>query len=177
VFDNGGKADYPIPPQWRLAGDITRSLDGILWLRLANGAGAQISGGRWSLLPPDRAASLNRDSSIALRSNRSNTSEQGAGPPGWRRTLSTPGILPEFQYHTALLEDREGNIWVGTEVYGLYRLRVRLIDVLSVEEGLPARNIYPILQSKDGAVWIGTLDAGLCRYFNGRCTTFLSGFV
>jgi signal transduction histidine kinase/ligand-binding sensor domain-containing protein len=177
VFDHGRKADYRIPPEWRLADDITRSLDGTLWLKLRNGAAAQIIGGHWSLLPSDRVASLNRDSSIALRSNRSNSSQQGAGPVGWRQTLSTPGVLPDIQYRRALLEDREGNIWLATELYGLYRLRGRRIDVLSVEEGLGGRNIYPILQSKDGAVWIGTIDNGLCRYVNGRFTSFLTGFI
>ena len=177
VFDHGQKADYRIPPEWRLADDIIRSLDGTLWLKLANGAAAQISGGRWSLLPPDRAAWLNRDSSITLRSSRSNSSEQDAGPAGWRQTLSTPGVLPDLQFRRALLEDREGNIWLATEIYGLYRLRGRRIDVLSVEEGLAGRDIYPILQSKDGAVWIGTIDHGLCRYFNGRFTSFLAGFI
>ena len=177
VFDHGQKADYRIPPEWHLADDITRSLDGTLWLKLANGGVAEISAGRWSLLPPDRAASLNRDSSVGLLSNRSNSSEQSAGPPGWRQTLSAPGAFPDVQYRRALFEDREGNIWLGTEVYGLYRLRARRIDVLSVEEGLPGRDIYPILQSKDGAVWIGSIGNGLCRYFNGRCTNFLAGFI
>ena len=177
VFDHGQKADYRIPPEWRLTDDVTRSLDGTLWLKLRNGAAAQISGGRWSLLPPDRAAQLNRDSSIALRSNRSNSSEQGAGPAGWRQTLMTPGVLPDLQYRRALLEDREGNIWLATELYGLYRLRGRRIEVMSVEEGLAGRDIYPILQSKDGAVWIGTIDHGLCRYSNGRFTSFLTGFI
>jgi len=177
VFDHGQKADYRIPAEWRLADDVTRSLDGTLWLKLRNGAAAQISGGHWSLLPPDRAALLNRDSSIALRSSRSNSSERDAGPVGWRQTLLTPGALPDIQYRRALLEDREGNIWVATELYGLYRLRGRRIDVLSVEEGLAGRDIYPILQSKDGAVWIGTIDHGLSRYFNGRFTSFLAGFI
>ena len=177
VFDHGRKADYRIPAEWRLEDDITRSLDGTLWLKLRNGAAAQISGGRWSLLPPDRVAWLNRYSSITLSSDRSDSSEQGAGPAGWRQTLSTPGVLPDIQYRRALFEDREGNIWLGTEIYGLYRLRARRIDVLSVEEGLAGRDIYPMLQSKDGAVWIGTLGNGLSRYFNGRFTTFLAGFI
>ena len=177
VFAHGRKADYPIQPGWRLADDITLSLDGTLWLKLRNGAATQISGGRWSLLPPDRAAWLNRDSSIQLRSNRKNSSEQGAGPAGWRQTLSTPGLFPDMPYRRALLEDSEGNIWLGTDAHGLYRLRGRRIDVLSVEEGLPDRNIYPIFQSQDGAVWIGTLGNGLCRYLNGRFTTFLPGVI
>jgi hypothetical protein len=123
------------------------------------------------------AACLNRDSRIALRSNRTNSNERGAGPAGWRQTLLAPGILPDIQYRRALLEDREGNIWLATELYGLYRLRGRRIEVLSVEEGLAARDVYPILQTKDGAVWIGTIDHGLCRYFNGQFTSFLAGFI
>ena len=174
VFDHGRKADYPIPQEWRLAADITRSLDGTLWLKLANGAAAQIRGGRWSILPSDRNPWLNRDSSITLHSNRNNSTEQDAGPAGWRQTLSTPGAVPDIPYRTSLFEDREGDIWLGTEIYGLYRLRGRRIDVLSVGEGLPGQNIYPIFQSKDGAMWIGARAHGLCRYFNGRVSTFLA---
>lgn len=175
VFDHGRKADYPIPREWRLA-NVTRSLDGTLWLKFADGGAAQIVGGQWSLLPPERVAWLKRDSSVALRTNRSKSSEQ-AGPAGWREALATPGVLPDIPYRTAVFEDREGDIWVSTEVYGLYRLRGRRIEVLSAEEGLVSRDIYPMLQSKDGAVWIGSLDKGLTRYANGRFTSFLDGFI
>jgi signal transduction histidine kinase/ligand-binding sensor domain-containing protein len=170
VFDQGRKADYRIPAEWRLADEITRRSDGSLWLKLENGEVARISGDRWSLQRRDQVAGLNRDSGIPPGSDRPNSSE-------WRQTLSTPGVLPDIRFRRAMLEDREGNIWIGTEVHGLYRLRERRIQVLSVGDGLPGRNLFTTLQTKDGAVWIGALGDGLSRYFNGRFTTVLPGFI
>ena len=166
IFEYGRKVDYRIPREWHLADDVHRSSDGTLWLKLANGKAAQISGGRWSQLPPGQAVPVNGRTS----------DDQLAGPAGWSQMLATPGLIPPVDYRRAVMQDREGNIWVGTEIYGLYRLRGRRIDALSVEEGLPGKNIYPVFQSRDGAVWIGSISSGICRYSNGRFSNFLPGF-
>lgn len=39
-------------------------------------------------------------------------------------------------FFRALFLDREGNLWIGDD--GLYRIRPRLIRVLSTAEGLPS---------------------------------------
>jgi signal transduction histidine kinase/streptogramin lyase len=43
----------------------------------------------------------------------------------------------------------------------------------SVEQGLAAKNVYPVLEDHNGSVWIGLWDhAGLSRFENGRITNY-----
>ncbi len=71
-----------------------------------------------------------------------------------------------------LQEDREGNLWVGTEGAGLYRLQQQSIDVYSKAQGLIGSNIYPILQDRAGAIWVGAWPSGLSRFSGGRFENF-----
>ncbi|WP_255484221.1 sensor histidine kinase [Granulicella sp. 5B5] len=64
----------------------------------------------------------------------------------------------------SLLEDVEGNHWIGTESSGLHILRRPLF------RGVPALAESPttaVVQTKDGAMWIGTRDNGLYRIRDG----------
>jgi signal transduction histidine kinase/streptogramin lyase len=69
-------------------------------------------------------------------------------------------------------EDREGNLWVGAEGTGLYRLQQQSIDVYSQAQGLLGSNIYPILQDRNGAMWVGAWSSGLSRFSGGRFENF-----
>jgi len=55
---------------------------------------------------------------------------------------------------TRLLEDREGNIWVGSTM-GLFRLQPRRVRVYSVAEGLRDDNTLAVTAAPDGTVWVG----------------------
>src|SRR5262249_28751086 len=66
---------------------------------------------------------------------------------------------------TSLLEDREGNIWVGT-VGGLDRFREFAIPMISVQQGLSSRGFAAILAASDGSLWLSTSD-GLNRWNKG----------
>ena len=79
---------------------------------------------------------------------------------------------PEAIEFNSLFEDQEGSIWLATDGHGLYRLRRQTISVLSVDEGLPDRNVYPILQDHAGSIWIGTWSGGLARYNAGKIATY-----
>ena len=71
----------------------------------------------------------------------------------------------------AMLIDREGNLWYGNN--GLYRIRPRLLHTISEAEGLPGRNVYPILEGRDGSIWLGLWgDTGLARLQNETITAF-----
>ncbi len=64
-------------------------------------------------------------------------------------------------------EDRQQNLWLGTEGEGLYRLQGQSIHVYSKEQGLVDRDVYAIYQDRAGAVWIGAWHTGVSR-FDGR---------
>ena len=87
-------------------------------------------------------------------------------------TLHAPPPLASLRDHR-LYEDREGNIWIGTEGGGLYCARKQAITVYSKQDGLTGRNTYTMYEDRAGAIWIGA--EGLNRYAGGRSPTSLPG--
>jgi signal transduction histidine kinase/streptogramin lyase len=73
---------------------------------------------------------------------------------------------------SALLEDRERNLWLGAEGQGLYQLRRQFIRTYSVEDGLSHRNVYQVAKDAEGSIWIGAWDGSLSRFRNGCFATF-----
>lgn len=79
-------------------------------------------------------------------------------------------------YVKALLEDREGNLWLGTISSGLQRLRQRRVMMLNAATGLPDRGCNSVREDKNGVLWIGTGN-GLCRLADGKLTTYITPAV
>src|SRR4030095_5027737 len=71
---------------------------------------------------------------------------------------------------SALLEDREGTIWVAT-VDGLDRFREFAIPTISVQQGLSSQGFGSILAASDGSLWLGTSE-GLNRWNQGEITVY-----
>ena len=70
---------------------------------------------------------------------------------------------------SALFEDREGTIWVGT-VNGLDRFREPAVSIISTAQGL-STPVGCVLAARDGSLWIGSY-AGLNRWKEGRMTRY-----
>jgi signal transduction histidine kinase/ligand-binding sensor domain-containing protein len=70
----------------------------------------------------------------------------------------------------SLFEDREGNIWFGSEK-GVDRFRKLPVTTLSKPQGLPNEVTKSVLATTDGSVWVGTND-GLARWRDGRATVY-----
>lgn len=84
-----------------------------------------------------------------------------------------PGQLASFI--NVLFEDREGNLWIGTEGCGLIRAREQNVNAVSATQGLHAVNIYPVFEDRAGSVWLGAWGLGLARVKDGAVTNFALG--
>ena len=62
----------------------------------------------------------------------------------------------------ALVEDREGSVWVATK-HGLNQFLDGRAVPYTTGEGLPSNDTGPIIQDRRGRIWVGTLDAGLAQ--------------
>jgi ligand-binding sensor domain-containing protein len=67
----------------------------------------------------------------------------------------------------ALYEDREGNLWAGTEGGGLVRFRDGRFTAYTTDDGLADNIVDAIFQDHEGSLWIGTLG-GLNRFKDGN---------
>lgn len=63
-----------------------------------------------------------------------------------------------------IAEDREGNIWFGSNGRGVFRYDGANIVRFSKEDGLGSDIVQTIMQDRAGVLWFGTRDAGLSRY-------------
>lgn len=61
---------------------------------------------------------------------------------------------------TAVCVDRDGTLWVGTLNDGLYRLRARELEPVTLPANI--KSVLGIVQSKSGALWL-TTDVGVVR--------------
>jgi signal transduction histidine kinase/ligand-binding sensor domain-containing protein len=90
-------------------------------------------------------------------------------PPGLLERLDINNLRLDI---TELYEDREGNLWIGTQQRGLYRARKQVITAYSKQHGLVDNNAYPIYEDRAGAVWIGAWYTGLSRIKDGAFTNY-----
>jgi ligand-binding sensor domain-containing protein/signal transduction histidine kinase len=68
-----------------------------------------------------------------------------------------------------MYEDREHNLWVGTDTTGLHILRQQNFRTIP---SLSGHAITAVTQATDGAIWLGSKDEGLFRYKDGQTRNF-----
>lgn len=67
----------------------------------------------------------------------------------------------------ALLEDHQGNLWIGTAGGGMQCLRDGRFTTFSTTNGLVNNFAWALHEDSSGAIWIGT-EGGLSRWQGGR---------
>ena len=73
--------------------------------------------------------------------------------------MTTPAV-------TCLSEDREGNVWVGTD-QGLVQLQTRRVKAFTKRDGLADDHVWSVCEGTNGIIWLGTKQ-GLSRIQNDR---------
>ena len=69
----------------------------------------------------------------------------------------------------AVVADREGTVWVGTNDRGLLRLGPDYLRTYSQADGLPGRGVYPVMEAPDGAILAGA-GGTVARLLDGAFT-------
>ncbi len=87
---------------------------------------------------------------------------------------------PQNASINCLLEDKSGNLWMGTELGsgelnedgGLWLYDGKSFTRFTRKDGLCHNGVYSILEDADGKFWIGTRNTGLCRFDGKTFTSF-----
>jgi len=147
------------------------TFDGLL-ARIIDGKVANVFRASEALPDPRTGVIPDPEMRIAYRDRRGETWTMGVGQ-GLIRSLTLPvSGRPEKVSFFPFCEDREGNLWLGTNGQGLYRVREQAITVYSKPHGLADRNVYVIHEDRAGAVWIGAWPGGLSRFKDGKFTNY-----
>lgn len=144
---------------------------GVLWIGTRGNGLATFRGGK--LAPVDGGASPRSVQALWAAPDGRVLAGSEAGVTVFKsgREVSTrPGPWPDGSRVTCLREDRDGNLWAGTDNAGLYRIREGRADRLSKTEGLPVNGICCLLEDREGALWVGTNGGGLVRLRDGLFT-------
>ncbi|MGV3520550.1 sensor histidine kinase [Luteitalea sp.] len=137
--------------------------DGTVWVATDGGAA------RWdgtTMAVPDLPAAVRGAAALALARDRHANIWVALGGRGLVR-LSGNGAVATVPWDseqrgglTALFEDREGSLWLGT-TRGVERLRDGHFRTYTTREGLPADNVGPIHADDVERLWMGPPQGGL----------------
>jgi ligand-binding sensor domain-containing protein/signal transduction histidine kinase len=168
-FTHGSFVDFTLPKQivedllWGAALDQS----GTLWLETVDGKRVRITADNVTHMIPAKST---REVTVGTTNNKSLVMHVG---PRLQRTfefVNANRVVSVTPWH--FYEDRQGNLWIGTQEEGLYRLQQQLIHSYSTEQGLIDRDTYATYQDHAGAVWIGAWHLGLSRFADGKFTSY-----
>ncbi len=155
---------------------IAVSPDGSVWVRSPKSVYRRSSGQtRFSQEKPDIASSgfwgaltQGRDGSIMVPTDRGLAIHTEAG---WNIVNRQRGLRNENT--AAVLEDRDGSVWIGLAGGGVARWLGRGVwESWKMGQGLPGDMIWNIRRDRRGALWVGT-SSGLARIDgSGRTRTW-----
>ncbi len=89
----------------------------------------------------------------------------------FRATSDGLELVADRMQVRSFFSDRDGNLWIGTNGDGLYRLKDSAVRMFTTKDGLP-ENVVMSVVTHDGAVWAGMNCGGLTRFDGTRLQTF-----
>jgi ligand-binding sensor domain-containing protein len=97
--------------------------------------------------------------------NTNTVNELKADKPENTKLIKTQGT-GEYDVIRCFLNDKAGNLWLGTTGEGVYRYNGNTFAQFTELDGLSNNNVWCILEDKAGMIWFGTTD-GPC-YYDGK---------
>jgi len=77
------------------------------------------------------------------------------------------------RFVTAIAQDKSGNMWFGSEEYGVVRwTKDGQLTLFTSKHGLGDDNGYALVADADNNIWVGTLNHGLSKYDGKAWTTY-----
>lgn len=93
---------------------------------------------------------------------------------GVKFTVFDKSNTPEFRDNAimALVEDRQGSLWIGSYGGGLTQLKDGKFKNYSTRDGLSNDYVYSLAADPDDSIWIGTSAGGLNRLSKGKIKNY-----
>jgi len=139
----------------------------------ANGFLSELKDGKWIEHPEGVAvadgktvlASFDQASGFWLSSSHLGI-ERFMNPVSKRLLLPLAGGVDEID---SLLEDREGNLWIGTHDNGLQCWRPVAAAIRTLNNGITDPNCWAVCEDRQSRLWVGT-DYGIARFAGNELT-------
>jgi signal transduction histidine kinase/ligand-binding sensor domain-containing protein len=87
------------------------------------------------------------------------------------RSFLTPKLNGETLIVSALQEDHQNNLWVGTVTQGIYRIHGTDVDHYGSADGLSSDRVEAFFEDREGDLWVAT-SQGIDMFRDLRVTTF-----
>ena len=174
-FSYGRWSELPLPPgitnpRALKVGWIVEDVQRRIWFNLLDrpGESYRISEGRLTVL-----RGLAPDQRVFYQDRRGLlwTNNGVGGAFVWKDGVSTLLAGLRLTFSPVAVEDREGNVWIGTQSQGLVRGRLQVLEMHRHPAGAEANFIYPALQDRAGDIWVSSGFRGLTRLRAGRFET------
>ena len=102
-------------------------------------------------------------------------SDEGLGLARFKDGAVKPFVTPTFDGSrlavTSMMFDRDGNLWVGTDAKGLFRIYGNTVEAYGHTEGLSGDSVWALFEDREGIVWAGS-TSGIDSFRDPRIVTF-----
>ena len=176
---SGKKNEMLALPEHMHAGLVTRLAEaqGKIWAGTSLGLMVR-DGEQWVAASDNPVLQMSPTTMLFQDSDRSLWMASNAGMARLRDGVLTE-VIPEknpmaIKGVIAAFEDRERNLWLGSQWAGLTRLWNGSTRRLSIAEGLSEPLVWSVSRAPDGRTWVGTND-GLSVFSGGKFEQVLRG--